>query len=134
MGGIMPLERSEPWAGGNAGQQYNSYDNFYGGPHNQSSFDGNPSEGAGFYNSSQNNYGNMNNSGRETYGGDIKAEVWVEHQYETMILEPTGEILGAKIDSLISNAIFLTKKKHYWLNSIESDRMHHQGNNPFFGR
>ena len=69
--GIMPLERSDPWAGGNAGQQYNSYDNFYGGPHNQSSFDGNPIEGAGFYNSSHNNYGNMNNSGREAYGGDM---------------------------------------------------------------
>merc|ERR1712037_542338 len=49
------------------------YDNFYGGPHNQSSFDGNPIEGAGFYNSSHNNYGNMNNSGREAYGGDMQS-------------------------------------------------------------
>merc|ERR1719510_2868589 len=69
--GIMPLERSGPWAGGNGGIMGSSYDNFYGGPHNQNSFDGNSSEGTGFYNSSQNNYGNMNNSGREAYGGDM---------------------------------------------------------------
>ena len=68
--GIAPLGTTTPWGGGNMGNQYSQYDNFYGGSHNQNAYESNTSED-NFYNSAHNNYGAMNNSIRGGFGGEI---------------------------------------------------------------